>query len=428
MELLTDMALPLLPVERPEFAADPMPYVDAARREHPWLAKSNVGGYIIHGYQAVKDILYMDDRLRPYFDGVAGFYAAEQTSWGRFMSEMMIARHGPDHARLRASAQAAFTPRNVNRYRELMRRVISELLDAWASKAEFDFAEFASYFPITVFCGLLGVSPEVIPRIRDALETQAASTSFNRDMLPAMLAGFDLLWEFADAAVLERESREEGTDGLLDAMIAAKSAGKIDEIEIRQNLIIFATAGYDTSKNMLGLIMYLMLQHPDHWERCAKDMGFCGKVVQEALRHSSIASVYRAVVKDFDYGGVAFPKDTLLFFLMGLAGRDASVFPEPMQFRPERSNAHQHVAFGRGAHFCIGMHLARAQLEEAVHLIAQRLRRPRLSGEVSWRPYLGIWGLRTLPIQFEPAAARETMPGPAAGERPALGCPVQHPK
>jgi cytochrome P450 len=417
MKSITEMALPLLPVERPEFAADPMPFVEAARREHPWLARSNVGGYIIHGYQPVKDILYMDDKLRPYFDGVAEFYGAEQTRWGHFMSEMMIARHGPDHVRLRGSAQSAFTPRNVNRHRELMRQVISKLLDEWAPQGQFDFAEFSSYFPITVFCGLLGLSAAVVPRIRDALETQAASVSFNRDVLPAMLAGFDLLWDFADTAVLERERRGVGNDGLLDALIAAKIAGKIDETEIRQNLIMFATAGYDTSKNMLGLIMYLMLQHPDQWQRCAKDIEFCGKVVQESLRHSSIASVYRAVTTDFEYRDVSFPRGTLLFFLMGMAGRDPSIFQEPMEFRPERTNAHQHVAFGRGAHFCIGMHLARAQLEEGVHLIAQRLRNPRIIGDLTWRPYLGIWGVRTLPIQFEPAAAREVA-NPAPTQSP----------
>jgi cytochrome P450 len=274
------------------------------------------------------------------------------------------------------------------------------------AQGKIHFADFASYFPITVFCGLLGVSAEIIPRIRDALETQAASTSFNRDVLPAMLRGFETLWSFADSAVLERERSGVGNDGLLDAMIAAKTAGHIDATEIRQNLIMFVTAGYDTSKNMLGLIMYLMLQHPDHWERCAEDVGFCRKVVQEALRHSSIPSVYRAVAEDFEYAEVFFPEGTLLFFLMGLAGRDPSVFAEPLEFRPERSNAHQHMAFGRGAHFCIGMHLARAQLEEAVHLIAQRLRKPKVTGEVTWRPYLGIWGLRNLPIEFEPAARK----------------------
>jgi cytochrome P450 len=135
------------------------------------------------------------------------------------------------------------------------------------------------------------------------------------------------------------------------------------------------------------------------------------------LRHSSIASVYRAVTTDFEYRDVSFPRGTLLFFLMGMAGRDPSIFQEPMEFRPERTNAHQHVAFGRGAHFCIGMHLARAQLEEGVHLIAQRLRNPRIIGDLTWRPYLGIWGVRTLPIQFEPAAAREVA-NPAPTQSP----------
>lgn len=85
-------------------------------------------------------------------------------------------------------------------------------------------------------------------------------------------------------------------------------------------------------------------------------------------------------------------------------------FPEPMEFLPERIRTNSHIAFGRGAHICIGQHLARAQLEEGVHLIAQRLRKPRVAGEVSWKPYLGLWGLRTLPIQFEPGPSRGPLP------------------
>lgn len=308
MQLVTEIDLPLLPVEQPSFAVNPMPYVEAARGEHPWLAKSNVGGYLIHGYQAVKDIVYMDDKLCPYLDGVAAFYGAEKTSWGRFMSEMMISRHGPDHARMRASVANAFTPRNVTRYRGLMRQVISKLLDEWAPMGKFDFVDFALYFPITVFCGLVGVSPELVPGVRKALETQAQSITLDRDILPAMLAGFDLLWDFADTAVKEHERAGGGDGSLLDIMIAAKKAGKTDETEIRDNLIMFTSAGYDTSKNVLGLIMYMMIQHPDQWERCAEDIHYCRNVVEECLRHDSIASVYRRVTEDFEYGGVRFPK------------------------------------------------------------------------------------------------------------------------
>jgi cytochrome P450 len=403
MPRLSDIELPLLPVDQPEMARDPEPYFETCRRQHEWLARTNVGGYAIHGFHAVRDILGMDDKLRPYFDGVAEFYGAEQTDWGRFMAGMMLARHGEQHHRLRSSVQLAFTPRNINRYRSLMRQTMSDLLDQWAPKGTFDFADFASYFPISVFCGILGISASVVPGIRGALETQAASTTFNRDLLPAMLRGFDLLWDFVDSAVREQERRGTDDGSLLGTMVAARDAGKIDDTELRQNLIMFASGGYDTSKNMLGLIVHMLMQRPDDWQRCATDLPFCAKIVQECLRHSSIASVYRATTCEFEYRDVIFPEKTLLFFMMGLTGRDPSVFTEPLELRPDRQNAGQHLAFGRGSHYCIGLNLAKAQLEEGLHLITQRLLRPKLAGEVTWRPYLGIWGIRSLPIAFEAA-------------------------
>lgn len=179
MSLPDAMDLPLLPAETPEFAADPVPFVDRARQDHPWLARSNVGGYIVHGFRAARDIIGMDEDTHPFFPGIAGFYDAEGSAWGDFMSQMMNASIGEKHRRLRTSAQAAFTPQNINRYRGLMREVISGLLDEWAPKGRFDFAEFASYFPISVFCGLLGVSAGAVPSIRDALEVQGDSVSFS---------------------------------------------------------------------------------------------------------------------------------------------------------------------------------------------------------------------------------------------------------
>ena len=228
MQLLTTMPLPTLPAELPEFSANPMPYVEAARREHPWLAKSNIGGYIIHGYQPAKDIIGMDQNTHPFYPGMAKFFDAEGTPWGRFMSEMMNATVGEKHRRLRMSVQSAFAPKKINQYRGLMREVVSGLLDDWAPKGGFDFAEFASYFPITVFCALLGVSPKVVPRIRDALETQGACVSLDRELREPLLAAFDILWGFVDAAVLEREAAGGGTDGLIDTMLRAKEAGIID--------------------------------------------------------------------------------------------------------------------------------------------------------------------------------------------------------
>ena len=79
------------------------------------------------------------------------------------------------------------------------------------------------------------------------------------------------------------------------------------------------------------------------------------------------------------------------------------MFADPLRFDPERENAGRHLAFGRGAHICMGMFIARAQLQEGLHLIAQRLKNPRLNGKIVWRQFLGAWGPRDLPIAFDPA-------------------------
>lgn len=402
MRPVVELDLPLLAVEHPDLSVDPTPWVEAARARHPWLARSNVGGYVVHGYQAVKELVGRDDRLRPDFEGIVDFYGVPRDApWARFMTEMMLASHGPAHARLRASVADAFTPRIANRYRGLMRDVIGELLDRWAPKGAFDFTEFASHFPITVFCALMGISTDPIPGLRETFEIQSASYSLDRELLPEVLAGYERLWAFADRIVVDREAEGARGDGLLDAMIAAKDAGRMNETELRHMLLLLVLAGYDTSKNMLAIIVCRLLEHPDLWERCAVDRAFCAKVVEETFRQSGVSTIYRLVTDEIVHDGVVFPAGTLLLFMMGLASRDPAVFPDPLAFRPERDQPDRHMAFGRGAHMCIGQHLARVQLEEGLHVITQRLANPRLASEVIWRPYIGIWGIKALPIMFD---------------------------
>jgi cytochrome P450 len=124
------------------------------------------------------------------------------------------------------------------------------------------------------------------------------------------------------------------------------------------------------------------------------------------FRFSATAPPVRKVLEDFVYDEILLPKDTRLFLCNPLAGRDPSAFPDVDEFQPERNHENRHVGFGRGAHMCPGQHLARVQIVEALHLMAQRIRNPRLVGEVKWRAFLGVWGPSTLPIAFDPAPAR----------------------
>jgi cytochrome P450 len=399
MTSVTELDLPHLPVEGRDFSTDPMPYIEAARERHPWLATIH-SGIFVHGYQAIRDLSLMDDKLRPSLDGVVSFYGADDTPWGRYQNDMIIALSGPRHTRIRGAVSKAFTPRTVGRFKPLMRERMSQLLDEWGPKGRFDFAELASLFPISVLCGLLGTSAEPVPRIKHLLETQALVFSLNPELRDALVDSYDQLAAFLDDLIAEREAAGPAGGGtLLDTLIETKNAGQIDDAELRYLLAVLYVAGYDTSKNMLTLTVHHLLDDPELWDRCAEEVAFCAKVIDESFRHTSTATVFRTAAEDFEYHGVTFPEGTRLFFANSLAGRDPAAFERPMDFDPDRLHAQHHVAFGRGAHICIGQHLARIQLTEGLHVVTQRLTHPRLAGEVEWRDYLGIWGLRTLPIE-----------------------------
>jgi len=403
MELAEDHQIPVMPVESPEFAADPQPYLEAARREHPWLARFSQG-YVVHGYQACADLLADNRNMTCGFGPIIDFYGVRGTGWARFMEETLISVYSPAHTRLRDSVAHAFTPRRANQEREMMKLTITALLDEWAPAGRFDFAEFASYFPVTVMCGLLGVSSDWVPRMHEALENQLKSLTLDPSVKPLFMAGWDVLWEFADRLVGEREaSGQVSPDSLLDDIIAAKQRGEMDDREARFMVLTVLFAGYDTSKNQLAMTMKLLLARPDIYRRCADDLQYCRNVTEESLRHSAIATPYREAANDFTYGGFGFRKGEMIVLAPPLANRDPALFERSSQFDPERANLSRHIAFGRGPHLCIGQYLARNQLQEGLHLIARRLRNPRLDGELEWRPFLGAWGPRHLPIAFDPA-------------------------
>jgi cytochrome P450 len=400
-----DLDLPFMPIATQELADDPIPFLKAARAQHPWLARCEVG-YVVHAYQAMKDIMWMDDKLASPNHSIAELMGAQGTALGHFLDTQIFAISGDEHARVRGAVAEAFTPRNVNRYRDLMRRKITELLDEWAPRGRFDMAEFASFFPITIACGLIGAPTDRIPELRHSLEAMGLIFSLDPAQLPALQAAYDVLFGFSDEIIRARQAQPGNADDLLSALVEAVAAGRLGETEVRNLLVFLFVAGYDTSKNMLTLLMYSMLEHPQYWARCAEDPAFCSQVVEEQFRFRNVATSFRSVAETFAYRGVELAQGTLLVFPLPLAGRDPEAFEAPDEFRPERDHPNRHMAFGRGMHICLGQHLARAQIDEAAHVIAQRITNPKLDGEAAWRPFPGAWGLRSLPIAFTPGKAR----------------------
>ena len=125
---LDELVLPYLPMEDPAFASNPYPYLDAARQDHQWLARC-VFGYVVHQYSAIQDLLWMDGPMISSYEGIVATMGAENTPWGDWTERHMLSAQGERHKRLRDTLVPKFTPRQANANRELMREVISALLD-----------------------------------------------------------------------------------------------------------------------------------------------------------------------------------------------------------------------------------------------------------------------------------------------------------
>jgi len=408
MQTITDLTLPYLPMDEASFAANPFPHFEKARAEHPWLATCPYGP-VVTQLDAMRDLLYLDRSMHGAYESVVDLMNARDTTWGRFQLESLLAQNGDAHQRIRKVLAPAFTPQQANKHRPLMRKVIGELLDEWAPKGEFDFEDFASFFPITVMCSLIGASPKIIPDMRGAMETFGLSMGMDPEFLPQLVGATDELDAFVQDLVAERKAnrKPKGEEDLLELLVTNLDEGSLSERELYDLLIFLFVAGYDTSKNALALMMSALIDRPELYEQCATDVSLCKKVVEENFRFVTTATIPRLLTRDVTYRDVLFPAGTMLFFPVSVAGRDPSAFGDPDKFDPQRDDVKKHLAFGMGVHICLGQFIARAQIEEGLHLIAQRLKNPRRTGPSGWRPFFGTWGMKGLPIAFDPAPARK---------------------
>lgn len=407
MKNITEFELPHLALESPELAADPFPHFTAAREQHPWLATCAFG-YAVTGYEATKELLWLDDKMRTAMDTIPKMLgAAEDSAWVRLAAEALIANSGDVHKRLRDVLTPLFTPKQANLNRYLMQERMNELLDEWLPKGSFDFEEFISYYPIGVICAMLGFPSDAISEIRGPLETLGLQWSMDPSMIPALDEATTIIDKYGQNLVAERRAGKRPAKGgeLLDVLIEANDNGGISERELYDLVIFLFVGGYDTSKNVMTLAFHELLERPDLYQRCAEDVTFCRQLIEESMRFHGVANVPRITTTDVEYDGVVIPENTMLFFPVSVMGRDPASFSDADTFDPDHIHKNKHIGFGRGMHICLGQFIARAQMEEGLHLIAQRMRNPRRVGEATFRPFFGVWGLDGLPIAVETDAA-----------------------
>ncbi|MFD4180749.1 cytochrome P450 [Rhodococcus sp. NPDC058514] len=322
--------------------------------------------------------------------------------WDR-VSKVIVSLDGADHARLRRLVSKVFTPSAVARLKGLAVEVVTELVDRVADRGDCDVvADIAKAYPVPIICALLGAPREDWPRFADwaADITRAFGMNVAADA-PDIVRAWDGLAGYVEAMITER--RRSLTDDLISDLIRAEAdGGHLTVDELIDLAAILLTAGTDTTRNQLAAAVQALSEHPDQWDLLARDPELAPAAVEELMRWSPVVfGCLRVTREDVDLGGVRIPAGTFVVANTAAANRDPAVYDQPERLDITRHGPPAMLTFGGGVHYCLGSHLARLELAEALRVLTQRMCNPRLAGPVPWKPMVGLSGPRALQIEWD---------------------------
>ncbi|MDX1885418.1 cytochrome P450 [Mycolicibacterium sp. 120270] len=314
----------------------------------------------------------------------------------------------PDHTKYRKLVSSVFTPRAVATLRKRVEETATALLDELEDDGGVvDIVErYCSQLPVTVIGDILGVPDEDRSRILHFGEMGAPSLDIGVtwrqfQQVHEGIVGFNN-WL---AGHLQELRRNPGDD-LMSQIIKASDEGprlNSDELQALAGLVL--AAGFETTVNLLGNGIRMLLDTPEHLETLAARPELWPNAVEEILRlDSPVQMTARVACKDVDLAGTRVHKDETVVIHVAGANRDPKVFTDPHRFDIERDNAGRHLSFSGGRHFCLGAALARAEGEVGLRTFFERFPDARLAGSGVRRDTRVLRGWSSLPVALAPAA------------------------
>ena len=372
-----------------------------------WIAKS-LFGYSILTYSDVTAIL-RDRRWHnaaskiPEMRGIT-----DPELIGNPDKPSILAAEGDVHTRLRRLVAKAFSPRSADRLRPFMREVMNGLIDPVAPTGSADIvADITEPYPIPIICELLGAPKQDWQLFsRWAEDVLRIFNGTVLDELDIIKKARTELTEYTIQMIAER--RNDPREDLLTDLIAAEEDGDTldtEELVMMVNAVIIG--GTDTTRNQLGCSVALFAEHPDQWKLLADDPELAPRAIEESMRHfGAIRGTGRFASEDIVYRDILFPAGTFVFPSTATGNRDESVFPDANTFDIRKEPAGSpHLTLGSGIHYCLGAWLARAELQEALPILARRMPDLALADGVKWKPPgTAIFGPDSLPVTFTPTA------------------------
>jgi cytochrome P450 len=391
----------------PAFNQNPSPVWEQLRATEPLYCMDLPGGahaWMIVRYDDVltilKDPRFVRDvrkvipeevlkRVYPQLDSVAG----------NVLRQQMMNFDPPEHTRLRHLVSKAFTPRMVEQLHERIAQIADELLDEVEPRRQMDLiGDFAFVLPVTVICEMLGVPAEDRDKFRTWSHALVSGERFSTELPPEV----DEFMAYVRALIAEKRSHPD--EKLLSQLIRLEEAGdKLSEDELISMTLLLLVAGHETTVNLIGNGALDLLLHPQQMRKLQADSSLITTAIEEVLRYSApITMTQRWANEDVEMDGKLITRGDMVYLALMAANADPARFSAPEELNITREE-NQHLAFGKGIHFCLGAPLARLEGQIALKTLLRRMPDLHLSvnpDELKWRASLGFRGLQALPVEF----------------------------
>ena len=392
----------------PALRADPHAIFDPQRAERPVEHDGMIPAMLLTGYAVGREAL-MDRTLSRNFDDAAPenpvianvrrLNAAMAAEFGRHDS--MLTLDDPDHSRVRGIVAEAFLKRAAGA-QGLVAAVIEDRIDAMAELGRFDAVnDYAAQIPIRVLGTLLGSPSEMFDLLKTWTESGQLAFDPTKSAEQEKLALDGRRGILSHFKGLMEERRAEPRDDLVSDLLAAQARGaQIDDNEILFNLFALLVAGHLTTADLIGNGIHLLLTHEASRQAIAADPGLINGAVEEILRFEPPISFSARFAKaDGVSGGCPYHKGDALVVSLLAANRDPERVEDPHRFDIRRK-PNPHLAFGAGAHICIGAPLARIEGQMAIGKLFERFPHLRRAdeGAPEWRAVPGVRGLTRLDV------------------------------
>jgi cytochrome P450 len=400
--LATDLELPTLDHTDPELRGGRYREVMAALGGHEgWLAASPLG-YIVLDRESAEFFLRTRHAVFPGLT-IAQLFQIDAGSLHEEITKNIINLGGEAHGRLRQLVNPALAPRAIDRYRPAMRGFLAELLGALPPDRECEFIEhFAKPYPSLVIAEVMGAPRQDAPalyRWSNWIQRQfdPISLTTEREQIERAVTEF---YAYEDELIAARRRSPE--EDLISDLIRSEQEGdRLSNDELRNLILNILVGGVDTSQSQLAHAIRLLAEHPDQWELLRSNpRGLADAAVEEALRFEPATPfTARITVDELEWRGVRFPPGTIVLISAWHGNRDGLSDGDSFAIAAERPRARL-LTFGAGIHYCVGANIARAELQEALAFLAERVGVLELVGEPRYGTASGIYGLESLPLRL----------------------------